>query len=67
MSKRLLFSLSCFLLFNCIFAQVNTIQSLLDSLRIAGNFPGLSAAIVSKDNTALAFTSGYNDKEKALL
>lgn len=51
--------------FPCIaFAQVN-VQSLLDSLRIAGGFPGLSVAIV-KNDTVLALASGYNDKEKKL-
>jgi D-alanyl-D-alanine carboxypeptidase len=49
------------------FAQPPELKSLLDSLRQAGNFPGLSAAIVYKDNTSVAITSGYNDKEKNIL
>lgn len=50
-----------------LFAQSTRVQALLDSLRIAGNFPGLSFAIVKKDNTLLAYVSGYNDKEKNIL
>lgn len=45
-------------------AQTGSIQSLLDSLRTAGNFPGLSAAFVGKDNKMVALVSGMNDKEK---
>jgi D-alanyl-D-alanine carboxypeptidase len=44
--------------------QQQRLQSLLDSLRVAGNFPGLSAAIVYKDNTTVALVSGLSDKEK---
>ena len=36
-------------------------------MRTAGNFPGLSFAIVYKDNTQAAYTSGFNDKEKNIL
>lgn len=45
-------------------AQQQRLQFLVDSMRTAGNFPGLSAAIVYKDNTTVALVSGYNDKEK---
>jgi D-alanyl-D-alanine carboxypeptidase len=45
-------------------AQKETLQSLLDSLRVAGNYPGLSVGIVYKDNTSVALVSGFNDKEK---
>lgn len=57
----LLFSL---LLAHNSFAQTTRLRAILDSLRIAGNFPGLSVALVTKDNASLAFVSGYNDKEK---
>lgn len=49
------------------FSQMPRLQLLLDSLRSAGNFPGLSFAIVDQDNTSVAFTSGFNDKEKNTL
>ncbi len=45
-------------------AQKEVLQSLLDSLRVAGNYPGLSVGIVYKDNTTVAIVSGMNDKEK---
>jgi D-alanyl-D-alanine carboxypeptidase len=45
-------------------AQQQRLQSVLDSLRIAGNFPALSAAIVYKDNTTIALVSGVSDREK---
>src|SRR5687768_3021103 len=54
------------LLGNVVYSQNQRLQALLDSLRIAGNFPGLSIGIVYKDNTSLALVSGYNDKEKGL-
>lgn len=41
-----------------------TLQKKLDSLRVAGNFPGLSMAVVYQDNSSAVFTSGLNDKEK---
>ncbi len=40
------------------------IQATLDSLCIAGKFPGLSIGIVFPDNTALAFASGIADSSK---
>ncbi len=43
------------------FAQVT--QSLVDSICRAGNFPGLSVAIVTDDQTT-SFVSGYSDVEK---
>jgi D-alanyl-D-alanine carboxypeptidase len=60
------------LLFSLLFVQVASpqaprLQSLLDSLRMAGNFPGLSFAIVTKDNATASFTSGFNDREKNIL
>jgi D-alanyl-D-alanine carboxypeptidase len=41
-------------------------QQVLDSLRVAGNYPGLSMAVVFADNTSLALTSGFNDVEKRI-
>ena len=57
--------ISIFFVFTSILisAQEEQLQTTLDSLRIAGNFPGLSAAITYKDKT-IAITSGLNDKEK---
>lgn len=58
-------SLFVFLFVNLIaIGQQQRLQALLDSLRTAGNFPGLSAAIVYKDNTTVALVSGVSDKEK---
>ena len=39
----------------------------LDSLRIAGNFPGLSAAVYYGTNNSFAAVSGYADIEKNIL
>jgi D-alanyl-D-alanine carboxypeptidase len=44
--------------------RTEQLQHALDSLRTAGNFPGLSMAVVYADNTRTALTSGFNDKEK---
>jgi len=52
------------LLVHISFAQTTRLQLLLDSLQVTGNFPGLSVAIVNKDNTSVALVSGYNDKQK---
>ncbi len=60
----LLFSL---LFIQVAFPQAPRLQWLLDSLRMAGDFPGLSFAIVNKDNGSAAFTSGFNDREKSIL
>jgi D-alanyl-D-alanine carboxypeptidase len=49
------------------FSQTPRLQKILDSLRSAGNFPGLSFAMVNQDNTSTAYTSGFNDKEKNIL
>jgi D-alanyl-D-alanine carboxypeptidase len=48
------------------FCQDEKLQLLLDSLRVAGNYPGLSIAIIKKDNTIINLTSGFNDKEKKI-
>lgn len=61
---RLLYLVLLFPLF--ISAQDAKLQAVVDSLRVTGNFPGLSVAIVYKDNTTVAYTSGFNDKEKQL-
>lgn len=45
-------------------AQKPALQSLLDSLRVAGNYPGLSVSLIKKDNTQVTLVSGFNDKEK---
>ena len=61
---RILFFLSLLFLQISASAQKAALQTLLDSLRVAGNFPGLSVGIVYKDNTSVALVSGFNDKEK---
>ena len=64
---RKLFLLPAFLLFAGIaFTQSNPLQALVDSFRVAGNFPGLSVGIVTKENKLLEFSSGFNDKEKGI-
>jgi len=56
-----------FFILKIAYPQVPRLQLLLDSLRTAGNFPGLSFAMVHKDNASTAFTAGFNDKEKNVL
>ena len=52
------------LLWNSVsYTQQIKLQLLLDSMRVAGNFPGLSAAIVYGDGNSITLTSGFNDKE----
>ena len=46
------------------FSQATRLQIILDSLQVAGNFPGLNIAIVKNDNRLIALGSGYSDKEK---
>ena len=65
MFRKTLLLLLVPLLFTSSFAQVARIQSLLDSLRIAGNYPGLSLSIV-KDGQVISLASGFNDKETNL-
>ena len=55
-----------FLLPSLLFAQTERLQGLVDSLRIAGNYPGLSVAMIYKDGTTRAIVSGFNDKEKQI-
>lgn len=68
MDKKVSYFLAGMLLFVTVAlpAQVNQdkLQTLIDSLRVTGNFPGLSVAIES-ENGNWAFVSGYNDIEKA--
>ncbi|MBL7738408.1 MAG: beta-lactamase family protein [Chitinophagaceae bacterium] len=64
MYKRFSFFLLFLLLTSSVSAQKGKIRVMVDSLRIAGNFPGLSVALVAKDNTIISLTSGYNNKEK---
>jgi D-alanyl-D-alanine carboxypeptidase len=63
--KRHLFSMTCLIVvWQCSMAQSSKLNSLVDSLRIAGNFPGLSIAIVDSNNKSISITSGLADKEK---
>lgn len=48
------------------FAQGNPLQALADSLRASGNFPGLSIAIVVRNDSVIRISSGFNDKEKGI-
>ena len=62
--------LVCLLLFFSCFrvgAQTDKLQALLDSIRTAGNFPGLSLAIVTKQDGVISLSSGYNDRDKKIL
>jgi D-alanyl-D-alanine carboxypeptidase len=47
-------------------SSVEELQRVLDSLRVAGNYPGLSMSIVFKDNSNITLTSGFNDVGKAI-
>jgi D-alanyl-D-alanine carboxypeptidase len=66
MKKSILFSL--LLLPSILLAQPNKqkLQSILDSLRTAGNYPGLSLAYVLKNDEPVAIYSGLADKEKPM-
>ncbi len=67
MLRKLLLLLATLLCIPGVYSQTSRLQTLLDSLQTAGNFPGLSFSIVYKDNTQAELTSGYNDKEKMVL
>ena len=63
--KKLLFTIQFFLvLFVSAQPTKERLQFKLDSLRTAGNYPGLSLAIVSKENKPISLVSGYSDVEK---
>jgi len=69
-SRFLHILLATFLLPLFVFSQASResiIRPLVDSLRIAGNFPGLSVAIIFEDNTSLSIASGYADKESGIM
>lgn len=68
--KSILYKLTCLcaallLVPALTYAQVDPvkIKSLVDSLRIAGNLPGLSISIIIEENAPLNFSSGFSDKE----
>jgi len=67
MLRKLSLLLPSLLFVQVTFSQKSGLQNLLDSFRTTGNFPGLSFAIVNKDNTQAVYTSGYSDKEKKSL
>ncbi|MBC7848654.1 MAG: beta-lactamase family protein [Chitinophagaceae bacterium] len=48
-------------------AQQSVLQRKLDSLRQAGNFPGLSVAIIIDNKPVLPLVSGFNDIEENLV
>ena len=64
MLRKYWFLATLFFTTTCLAAQQPGIQALIDSLRIAGNFPGLSVAIIKTNEPLQAFVSGYSDKEK---
>lgn len=55
-----------FVLFTAAQPSDERLQYKLDSLRTAGNFPGLSISIIDKDDQVKNFVSGYSDVEKQL-
>lgn len=67
--KRLLTATLFLAIIQISYAQqkASRIQFVLDSLCKAGNFPGLNLAIISTDNSSIALSSGFNDKEKNIL
>ena len=63
--KRILFPLSFFIFLFSTAQPVNErLQLRLDSLRAAGNYPGLSISIIDKDNKQWSLASGFSDVEK---
>lgn len=63
--KRILFVLSLLaFLFSTGQPSQARLEFKLDSLRIAGNYPGLNMSIISAGNTQLNVASGYSDVEK---
>jgi len=65
--KQFFFLLQLFLVFIATAQPSNErLQSKLDSLRVAGNYPGLSISIIGMDNKQLNFVSGFSDIEKNL-
>ncbi len=63
---RAFFTFFSLLFFIYLSAQTKSerLQAKLDSLRVAGNYPGLSVALTGKEGKLLAFTSGFSDMEK---
>lgn len=63
--KRIFLSVQFFLV---LFVSAQTsdqrLQFKLDSLRVAGNFPGLSISIIANESKPKSFVSGFSDVEK---
>lgn len=67
MQPKSLLTIFCLLFFTGISsAQHQRLQNLLDSLRDAGSFPGMNAAIIKADNTLISISSGFNDAERKI-
>ena len=63
--KKIFFSFQLFLvLFTAAQPSDERLQFKLDSLRTAGNFPGLSLSIINKDTKPLSLVTGFSDVEK---
>ncbi|HJS55063.1 MAG TPA: serine hydrolase domain-containing protein [Chitinophagaceae bacterium] len=63
--KKIVFSVQLFLvLITSAQPTSERLQFKLDSLRVAGNYPGLSLAIIDKDGRSMRFVSGFSDVEK---
>jgi D-alanyl-D-alanine carboxypeptidase len=63
LKKFISLTLASLLLVQFSFGQ-KKLQSLLDSLRTAGNFPGVSVSIIKGADAQIDLVSGFNDKEK---
>ena len=66
MKQLFLFVLFAFHLDSNAQYSLKRLQDKLDSLRIAGNFPGLSVAF-AQNNSTISVCSGYSDVEKQIL
>jgi len=67
MSKALLFFfITVFVVSTPGYAQQHHLQYLLDSLRVAGQFPGLSVSYIKGDNPVVSLVSGYADPEQKI-
>ena len=65
--KKLLTTLLCALACNILSAQSDqTIQTALDSIRTASDYPGLVFTFIDADNNVRAFASGWADKENKI-
>ena len=65
--RKVLISFQClFVLFVTAQPSQQRLRFKLDSLRIAGNYPGLSISMIDKDNKIQSLVSGFSDAEKQI-